>query len=57
MKCATPICENTSLIYSGVDAFMLGVPMTEKYCYTCGQAYYTIKNEVDALVESEKSNG
>lgn len=27
-------CESTELVYSGVDAFLLGVP-TETYCYPC----------------------
>jgi hypothetical protein len=27
-------CKNTDLVYSGVDAFILGVP-TETYCYPC----------------------
>lgn len=30
-------CESTELVYSGVDAFLLGVP-TETYCYTCANA-------------------
>ncbi len=36
-KCANPVCKSTELVYSGVDAFMLGVP-TETYCYTCANA-------------------
>jgi len=27
-------CESVELVYSGVDAFILGVP-TETYCYPC----------------------
>lgn len=27
-------CESVELVYSGVDAFLLGVP-TETYCYPC----------------------
>ena len=27
-------CESVDLVYSGVDAFILGVP-TETYCYPC----------------------
>jgi len=50
-KCATPHCENTNLIYSGVDAFMREMPFTEKYCYPCGNAYVTIKQEIASLEE------
>jgi hypothetical protein len=56
MKCKTPGCERTDLIYSGVDAMMRGLPATEKYCYACGNAYYTIKQEVEALTQVEVSN-
>lgn len=31
-KCKS--CESVELVYSGVDAFILGVP-TETYCYPC----------------------
>ncbi len=55
MKCKTPGCERTDLIYSGVDAFVRGLPATEKYCYPCGNAYYTIRAEVDALVQKEEA--
>jgi len=27
-------CKSTELVYSGVDAFILGVP-SETYCYPC----------------------
>jgi hypothetical protein len=56
MKCQTPHCENTNIIYSGVDAFMREMPFTERFCYPCGNAYITIKNAVAELVESEKVN-
>lgn len=36
-ECLTDGCTNTDLVYSGVDAFMLGVP-TETYCYACSNA-------------------
>lgn len=36
-KCANPVCNSTELVYSGVDAMLLGVP-TEKWCYTCANA-------------------
>ena len=53
-KCATPHCENTNIIYSGVDAFMREMPFTEKYCYPCGNAYLTIKQDIEALAEVGK---
>jgi hypothetical protein len=37
MKCKSEGCESTELVYSGVDAFILGVP-TETYCYECANA-------------------
>jgi len=36
MKCQ--LCKNNEVIYSGVDAFMLGVP-TETVCYECASIY------------------
>ncbi len=54
MKCQTPHCENTNIIYSGVDAFMREMPFTERFCYPCGNAYITIKNAVEEA--KEKSN-
>lgn len=35
MKCKK--CDSTDLVYSGTDAFVLGVP-TETYCYDCARA-------------------
>ena len=32
--CKTDNCESTNLVYSGVDAFILGVD-TETVCYEC----------------------
>lgn len=34
MKCKSFHCESTELVYSGVDAFLLGVE-TETWCYDC----------------------
>lgn len=34
-------CDSTNLVYSGIDAFMFGVP-TETVCYACAQVYGTI---------------
>ena len=28
-------CGSENLVYSGVDAFMLGLPETGKVCYEC----------------------
>jgi hypothetical protein len=39
-------CESTELVYSGTDAFILGVP-TETYCYPCANR---IKRESEAAV-------
>jgi hypothetical protein len=46
MTCIVTDCESTSLVYSGTDAFMLGVP-TEKVCY----AHANIYAQVSALIE------
>jgi hypothetical protein len=40
-KCLTTNCNSTELVYSGVDAFLLGVE-TETYCYKCANALVTI---------------
>jgi hypothetical protein len=45
MKCKYNNCESTELVYSGVDAFLLGVP-TETYCYECAN-YIAFKNRVE----------
>ena len=48
-QCKVPNCENTELVYSGVAAFILGGIPTEKYCYSCANAYAVIKENIDAL--------
>jgi hypothetical protein len=45
MKCKTDNCESTNLVYSGVDAFLLGIS-TETYCYDCAN-YIAFKNHVE----------
>lgn len=45
-KCKVEGCESTELIYSGIDAFMRGVP-TETYCYKCGSTYAIIKQQLE----------
>lgn len=58
IKCATVGCENTDLIYSGIDAFCREIPFTEKYCYPCGNAFYSIKKDIESVMEKmEAQNG
>jgi hypothetical protein len=38
MKCIVRGCDSDELVYSGTDAFMLGVP-TEKVCYDHANSY------------------
>ena len=51
-QCNVPNCTNTDLVFSGVDAFMLGGIPTETYCYSCANTYAVIKNKMDALIEA-----
>lgn len=44
MKCYTKGCESTELVYSGIDALLLGVN-TEKWCYPCANAIYQARQE------------
>jgi hypothetical protein len=37
-ECMIDDCNSTELVYSGVDAFLLGVP-TEKICYDHANAH------------------
>ena len=48
-KCINASCENTELVYSGVDAFLLGVE-TEKWCYTCANAVALSNRKEEANV-------
>lgn len=50
MKCNNPRCESTELVYSGVDAMVLGGIPTEEFCYTCAVAYVAIQNRIAELV-------
>jgi hypothetical protein len=50
--CAVINCESTNLVYSGVDAFVLGGIPTEKYCYQCASAYLIISHELESLVKN-----
>jgi hypothetical protein len=47
-KCATMNCEETNIVYSGIDAMMLGGIPTETYCYRCATAYVMISNAVES---------
>ena len=35
------VCKKNEVVYSGIDAFILGIP-TEKFCYDCANAYAMI---------------
>jgi hypothetical protein len=39
--CQVRNCTSTELVYSGTDAFMLGIN-TETYCYDCANTYAQI---------------
>ena len=47
MKCQ--ICESTEVIYSGTDAFMYGIGVTEKFCYRCARAFYEISQYLEKV--------
>lgn len=49
MKCQIKDCEG-DVIYSGVDAFVLGVP-TERVCYQCANTYAQVHNLVQSYAE------
>jgi hypothetical protein len=49
-QCKVINCESTELVYSGIDALMLGGIPTEVYCYKCANAYNQISNYVEKLV-------
>jgi hypothetical protein len=48
--CKVINCENTNIVYSGIDALMLGGIPTETYCYTCAAAYAVISADVEELL-------
>jgi hypothetical protein len=49
-QCQVINCESTELVYSGVDAFMLGIN-TETYCYKCANAYAQIDRAMTQVRE------
>lgn len=54
-QCKVQGCTNTDLIYSGIDAFCREIPVTETYCYPCGNAFYFIKKDIEAFLEKHAS--
>jgi hypothetical protein len=48
-ECKIVGCSETTLVYSGVDAFMFGNIPTERYCYKCANVYAQIKDSVDRI--------
>ena len=38
-ECAVRFCNSTELVFSGIDAFILGGIPTELICYTCANSY------------------
>jgi len=53
-ECAVTTCNNTGLVYSGIDALMLGGIPTETFCYACAIAYSQIDVATSEL--REKAN-
>lgn len=49
--CKTYNCDNTDLVYSGIDAVVLEV-VPETYCYRCAQTYAQIKRDMELLVQN-----
>ena len=49
--CSVMNCESTNLVYSGIDALMLGGIPTEKFCYVCATAYLQISSIVESMVK------
>lgn len=45
-ECAILWCKNTRLVYSGVDAMVLGGIPTETYCYDCANIYNHIAGKL-----------
>lgn len=50
-ECSVVHCKNTELVYSGIDALMLGGIPTETYCYDCANAYNQIQIAMAELLE------
>ena len=52
LTCQVINCESTELVYSGIDAFMLGIK-TETYCYKCANAYAQIDKAMSDMASHE----
>jgi hypothetical protein len=50
LECKVINCNSTEIVYSGIDALMLGGIPTETYCYSCANAYNQISIYVEKLV-------
>jgi len=60
-ECAVRFCNSTELVFSGIDAFMLGGIPTELICYTCANAYAQkstiyeqVKDAIDIFTRKEQ---
>jgi hypothetical protein len=49
MECQVKDCTETQLVYSGTAALILGGIPTEKYCYSCANAYAQIDKAMRAI--------
>lgn len=45
-ECKNPVCDSTQLVYSGIDALLLGID-TETWCYTCANAIAAATRELE----------
>jgi hypothetical protein len=54
-ECKVINCASTELVYSGIDALMLGGIPTETYCYSCANAYNQIDNAIALLRDKANS--
>ena len=52
MKCKVADCESEELVYSGIAAFILGIP-TESICYDCGNKFAQVSKIVQAAWKTE----
>ena len=52
MKCL--ICDSDEVVYSGVDALVYGIGVTEKFCHQCSRAFYEISKYLKQLATLEK---
>jgi hypothetical protein len=50
MNCIILDCDSTELVYSGIDAFMLGIP-TEKVCYPHANIYAQVDSITEKVVQ------